>query len=183
MGLNSTLKVVGARMKLSRKVNRSCGKIERMAMRGLTDSDKPPRSASSRKGGGWLYLIPSEAVDAHLPANKSSTKYLFLIDKTFGIGIMHLLTTSMTRQELWNEWHLELKIICNMLIAYEDKRMALGVNAQCASNREPDIMNMFHKHFKKVSVKQGSEIDGPLGYEDTLDYAKWYVSGKDIFGN
>ena len=93
---------------------------------------------------------------------------------------MYLLTTSMTRQELWNEWHLELKILCNMLISYEDKRMTLGVNGVCKDNREPDIMGMFHKHFKKVSIKQGSDMDGILGYEDMLDYAKWYVSGESI---
>lgn len=96
---------------------------------------------------------------------------------------MYLLPTSMTRQELWNEWHLELKIICSMLIASDNKRKTLIANGESVDSKGPDIMAMFKQHFKKVSVKQRSEMDDILGYEDMLDYAKWYVSGEDIVKN
>ena len=86
----------------------------------------------------------------------------------------------MTRQELWNEWHLELKIICGMIVAYENRRKTLVAKGESVDDRGSDLMGMFRKHFNKVAVKQGSDMDGILGYEDMVDYAQWYISGEGI---
>jgi hypothetical protein len=96
------------------------------------------------------------------------------------IGIMFYLPTIMNKQEQHHEWHVELYIICNTLISFDKqkkKRLANGVSTDDAS---PNIMGMFRQHFAKVAVKQNSEMDAILGYEDMVDYAKWYVSGETI---
>jgi hypothetical protein len=90
------------------------------------------------------------------------------------------LSLIMATQEQHNEWHLELRILCNMFIAAHNKKVASDANSE-PSKREPiDFMSMFRQHFARVAVKQHSEMDGILGYEDMLDYAKWYVSDSDI---
>jgi hypothetical protein len=86
----------------------------------------------------------------------------------------------MATQKKINEWHSELRIICGIAIASDKKRQIRIANGKADEADGFDVMRMFREHFAKVAVKQNSEMDGILGYEDMVDYAKWYISGDDI---
>lgn len=79
-----------------------------------------------------------------------------------------------------NEWHSELRIICGIAIASEKKRQMRIANGKTDEKDSFDVMSMFRNHFAKIGVHQNKEMDGILGYEDMIDYAKWYISGEDI---
>lgn len=93
---------------------------------------------------------------------------------------MLLLPPNMTKQEQHNEWHNQLKALCHSLINYHNAKLAQFSKGELGENRSSELMNEFRNHFAKVSLKQGTDMDGILGYEDMLDYAKWYVSGASI---
>lgn len=93
---------------------------------------------------------------------------------------MFYLPHNMTKQEQHNEWHSELRVLCNALVAYDKlskKRLAKGVSVDDAGD---SLVVMFRQHFAKVSLRQGSDMDAVLGYDDMVDYAKWYVSGEPV---
>ena len=93
---------------------------------------------------------------------------------------MLLLPPNMTKQEQHNEWHNQLKALCHSLINYHNAKLTHFSNGELGDKRASELMNEFRYHFAKVSVKQGNDMDAILGYEDMLDYAKWYVSGEAI---
>lgn len=93
---------------------------------------------------------------------------------------MLLLPHNMTKQEQHNEWHNQLKALCYSLINYDKAKLAHFAKGELGPNRHSELMNEFRHHFAKVSVKQGTDMDAILDYEDMLDYAKWYVSGESI---
>jgi hypothetical protein len=102
------------------------------------------------------------------------------IDRRLGIGIMLFLPLNMTKQEQHNEWHNQLKALCHNLVNYHNAKLAQFSKGELGENRASELMNDFRNHFAKVSLKQGTDMDSILGYEDMLDYAKWYVSGESI---
>lgn len=103
-----------------------------------------------------------------------------MIDRWLGICIMLLLSLNMTKQEQHKEWHNQLKALCHQLIDYDNAKLAHFSKGELGENKASELMNNFRYHFAKVSVKQGTDMDTILGYEDMLDYAKWYVSGESI---
>jgi hypothetical protein len=86
----------------------------------------------------------------------------------------------MNKQEQNDQWHKELKILCKALIMSHDSMSRAKENGVKVDDSGEEFMNMFRQHFAKVSIKQNSEMDSILEYEDMLDYAKWYVSGEAI---
>ena len=93
---------------------------------------------------------------------------------------MLLLPPNMNKQEQHDQWHKELKILCNALIMSHDSQSRAKAKGVKIDDSGEEFMNMFRQHFAKVSIKQNSEMDSILEYEDMLDYAKWYVSGEAI---
>lgn len=93
---------------------------------------------------------------------------------------MLLLSPNMNKREQHNEWHNELKVLCKALIMSHDSHQTAKKKGIKISDSGEEFMNMFRQHFAKVSIKQNSEMDAILEYEDMLDYAKWYVSGEAI---
>ena len=93
---------------------------------------------------------------------------------------MLYLPHNMTKQEQHNEWHGELKVLCKALIVSHDSQSRAKAKGVKIDDSGEEFMVMFRQHFAKVSLKQGSDMDGVLGYDDMVDYAKWYVSGEPV---
>lgn len=87
----------------------------------------------------------------------------------------------MTKQQQHDEWHSELKILCSLLIASDKKRKTKTAGKDNSGANDFDVLQHIRNHFTKVSLNQNTEMDSVLGYDDMLDYAKWYMSGKDVF--
>lgn len=87
----------------------------------------------------------------------------------------------MTKEEQHNEWHKQLRVLCRTLLASEEARLS-AVKQGMKELSEPShtLVYAMKMHFEKVAKEQGTDMDGILGYEDMLDYAKWYVSGQPI---
>ena len=87
----------------------------------------------------------------------------------------------MTNKEQQNEWHSELRLLCDMFLVADLHRKWRVKAGEPADDGGINYMDAFRQHFAKVSLAQNSEMDSILGYEEMIKYAKWYTSDKGIF--
>lgn len=93
---------------------------------------------------------------------------------------MLLLSPNMNKQEQQAVWHKQLKILCNAIIMSHDSKKSAKAKGVKIDDSGEEFLALFRNHFAEVSIRQNSEMDSILEYEDMLDYARWYVSGESI---
>lgn len=74
-----------------------------------------------------------------------------------------------------------LRHYCNNLVKHSLKKIPEDSVKRYAYECEKiNLLQSLAEHFDGVAKQQKHEVDSILGYDDMVDYAKWYLSNTPI---